>query len=182
MRRPTGTGTYSVVVSNGKATTVTLSKPGSRRFFVHVAAEDGYASNDATNEGFHVRRDADVRVKEVTIAWSGDRIELDRDALNLDPDGETDPVTGTTTLRVTVDKGDNNGDIPITDLTVTAMGMTTGFGVAGFGTVDVTTTPIACSAADFTGLSGDGTLTLPANTATDEGERRGLLPDRRHRR
>ncbi len=166
---PTGTGTYSVVVSNGKATTVTLSKPGSRRFFVHVAAEDGYASNDATNEGFHVRRDADVRVKEVTIAWSGDRIELDRDALNLDPDGETDPVTGTTTLRVTVDKGDNNGDIPITDLTVTAMGMTTGFGVAGFGTVDVTTTPIACSAADFTGLSGDGTLTLPANTATDKG-------------
>ncbi len=168
---PTGTGTYSQTLRNGRATTVTLSMPGSRRFFVHVTAEDGYASNDATSEGFHLRRDADVRVKEVTISWSGDRIELDRDALNLDPDGETDPVTGTTTLRVTVDKGDNNGDIPITDLTVTATSMTTGFGVAGFGTVDVTTTPVACSSADFTGLAGtaSGTLTLPANTATDKG-------------
>ncbi len=160
---------YSIQVRNGRTSTVSLSRPGSLRFFVHVTAEDGYASNDAASEGFHLRRDADVRLKEVTIAWSGDRIELDRDALNLDPDGETDPVTGTTTLRVTVDKGDNNGDIPITDLTVTAVSMTTGFGVAGFGTVDVTTTPVACSAADFTGLSGDGTLTLPANTATDKG-------------
>jgi len=169
---PTGTGTYSHTVRNGRATTITLPMPGSRRFFVHVTAEDGYASNAAdvaTAAGLHLRRDADVRVKEVTISWSGDRIELDRDALNLDPDGETDPVTGTTTLRVTVDKGDNDGDIPTTALTVTAMGMTTGFGEAGFGTVDVTATTIACSTADFTGLTGDGTLQLPANTSTTKG-------------
>ena len=169
---PTGTGMYSQAVNNGRATTVTLPRAGSRRFFVHVMAEDGYASNSAnvaTAAGFHLRRDADVRVKEVTITWSGDRIELDRDALNLDPDGETDPVTGTTTLRVTVDTGDNNGAIPTTALTVTATGMTTGFGVVGFGTVDVTANPIACSSADFTGLSGDGTLELPANSGSTKG-------------
>ena len=166
---PSGSGTYSQAVRNGRATTVTLSKAGSRRYFVHVIAADGYSASDATSEGFHLRRDADVRVKEITISWSGDRIELDRDALNLDPDGETDPVTGTTTLRVTVDTGDNNGDIPITDLSVSASGMTTGFGVAGFGTVDVTASPIACSSADFTGLSGNGTLTLPANSGSTKG-------------
>jgi hypothetical protein len=159
---------YSQAVTNGRATTVTLPKAGSRRFFVHVMAEDGYASNDATGEGFHLRRDADVRVKEITISWSGDRIELDRDALNLDPDGETGPVTGTTTLRVTVDRGDNNGAIPTAALTVTATGMTTGFGVAGFGTVDVTATPIACSS-DFSDLSGNGTLELPANSGSTKG-------------
>ena len=85
------------------------SLAGSTRFFAHVAAEDGYSTNIAdvaTAGGFQVRRDADVRVKEVTISWNGDKIVLDRDALNLDPDGETDPVTGTTTLRVTVDEGD----------------------------------------------------------------------------
>ncbi len=164
---------YSQAVTNGKATTVTLPKAGSRRFFVHVAAEDGYATNSAdvaSAAGFNVRRNADVRVKEVTISWGGDRIELDRDALNLDPDGETDPVTGTTTLRVTVDEGDNGADVPITDLTVAAESMTMGFGVVAWGTVDVTATPIACSSADFTGLTvGNGTLTLPANTGTTKG-------------
>jgi hypothetical protein len=171
---PTGTGTYSHSVTNGKATTITLPKAGSRRFFVHVAAEDGYASNAAdvaTAAGLHLRRDADVRVKEVTISWSGDRIELDRDALDLDPDGETDPVTGTTTLRVTVDKGDNSGTIPITALTVVAESMTTGFGVVTYGGYDVTADPpVACT---FTGLgAADGTtnaLTLPANTSDTKG-------------
>ncbi len=170
---PTGTGTYSYSVRNGKSTTITLPKAGSRRFFVHVAAEDGYASNAAdvaTAAGFHLRRDADVRVEEVSIRWSGDRIDLDREALDLDPDGETDPVTGTTVMRVTVDKGDNGNDIPITDLTVVVSGMTTGFGEVSSGTVDVTATPIACSSADFTGLTaGNGTLTLPANTSTVKG-------------
>ena len=165
---PTGTGTYSQPVTNGKATTVTLSKPGTRRFFVHVTAADGYASNDASNEGFNLRRDADVRVKMVTISWSGDRIELDRDDLNLDPDGETDPVTGTTTIRITVDKGDNNGTIPITNLTAAASSMTTGFGVAGFGEYDTTADP--APTCDFSAATAtSGTLTLPANTNTTKG-------------
>jgi len=161
---PTGTGTYSQEVRNGKSSTVTLSKPGSRRFFVHVTAADGYAPNDASSEGFHLRRDADVRVKQVTITTGDDRIELDRDALNLDPDGETDPVTGTTVLRVTVDKADNNGVIPTTDLTVSATSMTTGFGVVRWGVVDVTASPIACGAAFGDLTAENGTLTLPANT------------------
>ena len=42
---PTATGTYSHSVRNGKSTTITVHKPGSRRYFVHVLAEDGYASN-----------------------------------------------------------------------------------------------------------------------------------------
>ncbi len=164
----------SFQVNNGRASTVTLSDPGSEAFFVHVRSEDGYQTNgaaglnNAATEGFTLRRDADVRLKQVTISWSGDRIELDRDALNLDPDGETDPVTGTTVLRVTVDKGDNGADVP-EGLTVAASSMTTGFGDVNFGTVDVTTSPIACSAG-FDALTDDaGTLTLPANTSTTKG-------------
>ena len=111
----------SLGVRNGRATTVTLSEPGSETFYVHVAAEDGYETNaDVAQEGFNIRRSSDVRVKDVTISWGGDRIELDRKGLDLDPDGETDPVTGTTTLRITVDEGDNEGDIPI-DLTVASL-------------------------------------------------------------
>ncbi len=167
---PTATGTYSQAVTNKKATTVTLPKAGSRRFFVHVTAADGYASNSAdvaTAAGFHLRRDADVRVKMVTISWGGDRLELDRDDLNLDPDGETDPVTGTTTIRITVDKGDNNGAIPITDLTVVASSMTTGFGVASFTDYDVTASPApTCTFGDD---GANGTLTLAANTDTTKG-------------
>ena len=163
---PTGTGTYSQAVTNSRATTVTLSKAGTRTYYVHVAAEDGYATNTAAEAGFSIRSDADVRVSEVTISWSGDRIELDRDGLALDPDGETDPVTGTTTLRITVDKGDNNGVIPTTDLSVAAESMTTGFGVVTWGEFDVA----AATPCDFTGLTGEsGTLTLPANTATTKG-------------
>ncbi len=163
---PSGSGTYSQAVTNGRATTVSLSKAGTRTYYVHVAAEDGYASNTAADAGFSIRRDADVRVNEVTITWNGDRIELDRDGLNLDPDGETDPVTGTTTLRITVDKGDNNGAIPATDLSVTAASMTTGFGVVTWGEFDV----VAATPCTFTGLSAtSGTLTLPANTSTTKG-------------
>ena len=163
---PSGSGTYSQAVTNSRATTVTLSKAGTRTYYVHVAAEDGYATNTAAEAGFSIRRDADVRVSEVTITWSGDRIELDRDGLNLDPDGETDPVTGTTTLRITVDKGDNNGAIPTTDLSVAAASMTTGFGVVTWGEFDVT----AATPCTFASLSAtSGTLTLPANTATTKG-------------
>ncbi|MCY4399346.1 MAG: carboxypeptidase-like regulatory domain-containing protein, partial [Gemmatimonadetes bacterium] len=163
---PSGTGVYSQAVTNGKATDVTLPKAGTRTYYVHVAAEDGYATNDAATAGFSIRRNADVRVKTVTISWSGDRVELDRDGLNLDPDGETDPVTGTTTKRITVDKGDNDGTIPITDLTVAASSMTTGFGEVTWGEYDVD----AATPCDFGALSGtSGTLTLLANTSTAKG-------------
>ena len=130
---------YSQAVTNGRATTVTLPKAGTRMYYVHVAAEDGYATNTAADAGFSIRRDADVRVKTVQLSWDGDRIDLNRDELGLDPDGETDPVTGTTALRVTVDEGDNGAGVPATALTVEATSMTSGFGVvtwAAFNTVD----------------------------------------------
>ncbi len=130
--RATGGDDRSMAVNNGRASTVTLLEAGSTTFFAHVAAEDGYSTNIAdvgTAGGFEVRRDADVRVKTVRLSWAGDRIDLNRDELGLDPDGETDPVTGITALRVTVDEGDNGADVPSTALTVTATSMTTGFGV-----------------------------------------------------
>ena len=162
-------GTYSQAVNNGRASTVSLSKAGTRTYYVHVAAEDGYAKNNPASAGFSIRRNADVRVGGVTIEWSGDRIELDRDGLDLDPDGETDPVTGTTTKRITVETGDNGADIPAGNLTVTASSMTTGFGVVTWGEYDVTTNE-ACG---FTSISGtSGTLTFvdddPATEDTDE--------------
>ena len=124
---PSGTGTQSAAVSNGRNTTVSLAT-GQRQFFVHVSAENGYSDNsDVTGENrdFEVRRDADVRVNEVTISWTGDRIELDRSELGLDPDGETDPVTGTTTLRYTLDEGDGGDTAPATALGLAAVGMNT---------------------------------------------------------
>ncbi len=162
---PRGGTSRSVPVSNGRNTTVTLPAAGSTTFWVHVAAEDGYSDNSAGVTGFEVRRDADVRVKDVSITWGGDRIDLDRDGLNLDPDGETDPVTGTTSLRITVDKGDNGADIPITDLGVTATSMTKGFGVATWAPYDLTVEAPECG--DFTDTANE--ITLLANTATAKG-------------
>ena len=162
---PTGTGTRSVAVSNGRNTTVTLPAAGSTPFYVHVAAEDGYSDNADNVTGFEVRRDADVRVKDVSITWFGDRIDLDRDGLNLDPDGETDPVTGTTVLRITVDKGDNKGAIPITDLGVTATSMTKGFGVATWAEYNLTVDNPACADP----FADTGMITLLANTLTAKG-------------
>ncbi len=156
---PTGSSNYSQAVTNGKATTVTLPKPGTRTYYVHIAAEDGYSKNDPAAAGFSIRRNADVRVKTVEISWAADGIELDRDGLNLDPDGETDPVTGTTTLQVTVDKGARGNAAPTTALTIAATGMTTGFGVVTWAAAE---TDGSCpSTIDGT----DNTATLPANDA-----------------
>ena len=156
----------SMAVNNGKASTVTLPKAGSTTFFAHVAAADGYstnADNVGTAAGFSVRRDGDVRVKMVTITWNGGRIDLDRDEFGLDPDGETLPVTGTTTLSVTMDEGDGGDDEIPTALTVRATGMNSTFGTdAWSGEVAVGT---ACSdtAADYT--AGDVSVTLPETEA-----------------
>ena len=157
---PTGSREYSVVVKNGKSSTVTLSKAGSRRFFVHVTAEDGYASNDATSQGFHLRRDADIRVKKVTISWRGDKLVLDREELDLDPDGETDPVTGTTTLRVTMDEGDG-GDPVRNALTLSAVGMNSDFGVDAWSAAVAADANCSTTAGDYT--TGDLSATLPDN-------------------
>ena len=164
----------SFQVNNGSASTVTLTDPGSEGFFVHVRSEDGYSTNgsaglnNASTAGFHIRRDADVRVKTVNLTWSGDGIVLDRKALNLDPDGETDPVTGTTTLRVTVDKGARGTAAPSgTDaITVEAASMTTGFGTRSW--EDATGTPPACPGSPTASTTGDA-VTLPANAGTTKG-------------
>ena len=130
--KPKGKGTRSVPVANGENTTVTLPTAGTAMFYIHVAAEDGYSTNagedDVVTDAFNVRRDADVRVKTVKLTWGGDKIDMNRSELGLDPDGETDPVTGTTALRVTVDEGDGGDDVPETALTVVVTGMTKGFG------------------------------------------------------
>jgi len=158
----TGGGARSFAVNNGKSSTVSLPKAGSTVFFVHVAAEDGYSTNDATTgSAFEVRRDADVRVKMVEISWSGDGLELDRDDLDLDPDGETDPVTGTTTLRYTVDKGDRGNAVP-NALTLRAIGMNSDFGVDAWSAEVTSTDACSTTATDYT--DGDASATLPDNT------------------
>ena len=120
----------SVAVSNDGNTTVSLPEAGRTVFYLHVAAENGYDDNSdvtADTRDIEVGRNADVRVAEVTISWTGDRIELDRSELGLDPDGETDPVTGTTTLRYTLDEGDGGDPAPSTMLTLRAVGMNTDY-------------------------------------------------------
>ena len=157
----------SVPVSNDDDTTVTLPTAGTTTFFVHVAAEDGYSTNMAnvaTAAVLHVRRDADVRVNTVRLSWGGDKIELDRDGLDLDDDGETGVVTGTTVLSVTVDKGDGGDAIPIgvNEITVSATSMTKGFGVAEYATYDLTTDDTPVCGATF---GAAGSITLVANAA-----------------
>ncbi len=164
---PSGPGTSSQAVTNGRATTVTLSRPGTRTYYVHIAAEDGYATNTATDAGFSIRRDADVRVKDVTISWNGDRIDLDREELNLDPDGETDPVTGATTLRITISEGDNRADVPTEALSLSATGMNTDFDAVTWAEFDLTAANPSC------GTFGDtaDTVTLPANAQGSPAQR-----------
>ena len=160
-----------VPVSNGRNTTVTLPKAGSTRFYVHVAAEDGYSTNATAGTGnnevasiLSVRRDADVRVNTVRLSWGGDKIELDRDGLDLDDDGETGVVTGTTVLSVTVDKGDGGDAIPITDLVVSVTSMTPAtrttpeFGVATWAAYNLMVDSPVCGNFPET---GNGTITLP---------------------
>ena len=166
---PRGGTSRWVPVSNGRNTTVTLDDPGTETFYVHVAAEDGYSTN--ATEGtvatvVRFRRDADVRVNTVRLSWGGDKIELDRDGLDLDDDGETGVVTGTTVLSVTVDKGDGGDAIPITDLVVSVTSMTKGFGVPMWAEYDLTNDNPAC--ADQFADTGN-MITLLANTLTAKG-------------
>ena len=89
-----------ISVTNGEKTAVSLPK-GRTTFFLHVAAEDGYADNSgvpSTDRDLQVGRNADVRLNSVTIKWSGVTLTLDRDELDLDPDGEDKPITGAVDL------------------------------------------------------------------------------------
>ena len=129
----------SVAVSNGKSTDVSLPKAGATTFYLHVAAEDGYSDNSDVAGGdrdIEVRRDSDTRLNVLSIRWSGDRIDLDRRDLGLDPgnpDGETAPVTGVTTLSVQLDEGDNGADVPDDEaLTIEAVGKNTAFDLVTF--------------------------------------------------
>ncbi len=101
---PSGSTAYSHAVTNGEATNVSLPK-GLREFHIHVAAGDGYTKNNPDADGggaaanFEVRRDADVRLNSLTVTWVGGTLKLDRDALDLDTDGEDAPVTGAVDLE-----------------------------------------------------------------------------------
>ena len=172
---PTTTGSYSFGVRNGSASTVTLPEDaGTSRFFVHVASEDGYTTNEADQAGFNYRRDTDTRMDMLTISWGGDRIDLNRRDLGLDPgnpDGETAPVTGTTTLNVQLDEGDNEQDVPATPLTIAVVGKNTSFDLVTFA-AELTDTPAN------SGTFGDcpatiddatGTVTVEANAAAAAG-------------
>ena len=158
----------SFQVNNGRASTVTLSDPGSEAFFVHVRSEDGYSTNGtaglntAATEGFTLRRNADVRARMVTIKWSGGIIELDRRELGLhpgNPDGETGDLQGLTTIRVTVSGADGtDADVPITVLDVEAVSMTTGFGAVNW--EDYTATD-AVHCDGLAGATDAAQITLP---------------------
>ena len=87
-------------------------------------------------------------------------VALDREGLDLDTDGETDPVTGTTTLQVTVDEGACGTAAPLTAdvITIAATGMTTGFGQVSWAD------PGADGSCPATIDGTDDSVTLPAST------------------
>ena len=161
---PTGSGAYSHEVDNGDATDVTLPK-GLRTFYIHITAEDGYANNRTTNpdgsarnpentmpENFTVRRNGDVRLKTLTLAWTGSKLEFDRDALDLDPDGEVGYALGTVPL----------GDLEVTGIpadqsTITVSGVAMD---AAFGSVSVATGACTTPRTAPTAGSAAGTATL----------------------
>ncbi len=161
--RPRGTGTYSVAVANGEATDVTLPA-GAREFFIHVTAEDGYANNMPSGggnvESFTVRRDADVRLTSLTLAWTGNSIELDRDALDLDPDGEVGYAQGTVPLGDIVVTG-----IPAAQSVVTVSGVAMN---ADFGSVSVAANACPSTRVVPTAGSAAGTATLTDADSDDD--------------
>ena len=180
-----GRTTYSAAVTNRKATTVSLPMAGEREFHIHVAAEDGYSTNmfeprgvdgeagmARTVENFVVRRDADIRLDELTIQWRGDRIELDRTELGLSPgspDGETGPVTGPTTVSVTLDKGDGGAAVPDDEaLTLIPVGINTGFDLVAFSAILVDDPASSGQFGNCTDTSsaGAGTVEVEANETT----------------
>ena len=179
---PTGTGTYSAAVTNGKATNVTLPTAGSRLFHIHIAAEDGYSTNRVDQgtarevENFTVRRDSDTRLNLLSIQWGGDRIDLNRRDLGLDPgnpDGETAPVTGVTTLNVTLDKGKGGAVVPTTPLTIVVVGKNPKFDAVTFaaleeagGNANTGTFPACDDTID--GAPATGTITVEANATGTE--------------
>ena len=122
----------SVAVPNGDETTLSLSAGQLFGAFVHVTSESGYGSNAsgdppevANTDRRYIRRNADARFDAVRITWRGDGLNLDRDDLNIDPDGETPPVNGVTDLTYTVDEGDGGNAVPAaaTDVTFSVTGM-----------------------------------------------------------
>ena len=144
------TASGSVSVTNKKRATVAVTKlAGTTVLYAHVSSGDGYTTNSAADRGFAVRRNADVRVKEVTVAWSGFGIVLGRDQLGLgqNPDGETSPVVGTTGISANVNLDDTGAvQVPTSGLTLRAVGMNSSFVVDGWaastatGTCDSNTT------------------------------------------
>ena len=176
---PTGTGTYSQELESGEAETVTVPKAGSRRYWVHVVSEDGYTTNGtaggtASTTAFSLRRDADTRMDMLTISWGGDRIDLDRRDLGLDPgnpDGETAPVTGTTTLNVLLDKGDNGAAVPTDPLTIEVVGKNTDFDMVRFSAALVDDPANSGTFGDCPATidTETGSLTVEANAAAAAG-------------
>ena len=135
--KPVAPGRF-VAVTNGKSTNVSLPKAGKTTFYLHVAAEDGYSDNSEVTgdeRDIEVRRDSDTRLNLLTIQWGGDRIDLDRRDLELDPgnpDGETAPVTGVTTLNVQLDESDTEQAVPTSPLTIVVVGKDKGFDMVTF--------------------------------------------------
>ena len=177
---PSGSGTYSQAVANGRATTVTLPTAGTRRYWVHVASEDGYSTNGtagtttASTTAFNIRRNSDTRLDMLTISWGGDRIDLSRRDLGLDPgnpDGETGPVTGTVTLNVEVDEGDNGEDVPDDEaLNFAVVGKNTSFDWVTFSAALTDTDGVF---GDCPTPAADGVLTATTGSFTLEADATG---------
>ncbi len=176
---PEGTGQRSVPVANGENTTVSLPAAGSTTFFVHVAAEDGYSTNDPATDadaGFNVRRDADVRVKTVTIGFQNGQIVLDRTEMGLTEttDGETGANQGVTTIRYTVDKADDGTTAVPNALTITPVGMNAKFDAVVFGDlVDSPADSGSFPACTLPITGGDADITLEDNDTTTGGTGKG---------
>ena len=171
---PTATGTYSQSVRNGRASSVALADAGSRRYFVHVRSADGYATSDATSAGFNLRRNTDTRMDMLTISWGGDRIDLNRRDLGLEPgnpDGETSPVTGTTDIHVLLDEGDNGAAVPTTALSITIAGKNTSFDQVQFSAALVDDPANSGQFGDCPATidQATGSLTVEANAAASAG-------------
>ena len=176
---PTGTGTFSYAVANGGTTSVPLAAAGSRTFHIHVAAGDGYTKNPATGATtnlFEARRNADARLDELKLTFSGGTITLDRRELGLDPgnpDGETGPVTGAHPVAYTVDGADGTGNaVPdATDgVSLTATGKNGDFDVAAFEALASATAQ--CTITGATAGNSPFTVTLTANAGSTKGTAR----------
>ena len=172
--------TGSIGVTSGEEKTISMNPQGRfRSYYVHVAADDGYAKNTdggAAAPRYFFRRNADVRLDTLVVSYTDNdgatRTAYDRVALKLNPDGEVGPTFGRTDLGKIVidDAGDGTAALEI-GLIFRAMQRAYGAPRVSYIAGSSVTAPTACPGGSDN-VTAAGTAELAADPGTGAAQTR----------